>query len=527
MTRRRTSTAAALILTALLSASVARAQSPVNPVDEAKNQLVGNERRAGWATPQMLAGVGQTTLAYQQKRQAIRQSDPERAPDPVFCTAPVVCPIDPRLEDWKQHGGIVKPVLFTARSGATLSGHVWATKSGPKKRPGVYIINGSIVGFEELYTFLAQALARDGYEVLTFDPQGEGLSDQYGVGPDRNEGAYAGTPLTELLKGKPGLGGSGLSFYDGGADALRFFLSTPKHPYSPVLSRGTGTSHAGKQARRVKAGLDTDHNPLWRMLDRKHVGVTGHSYGSQAASWLVQKKKRLQTAVALDSLCVPVSPSPDEVDSLLGYPGNKVAGTVPMLAPYAFAAGCFGAPDGPAPKITKPVLGLTADYLIPYAPYLTKPNPKAKNIASERYSKRGVDTGQIVVRGGTHFEFGDEPTGVLPASLRGIDLATWYTLAWFDKYLKGDPTADRRLLTSRWRNDEIGGKADPGGDANLFSTYYRSRLDITRTNGKGFDCEDLRQGCSGQPTAKADCGLRKFSFLALDVKGERFATCRR
>ena len=224
-------------------------------------------------------------------------------------------------------------MLFTARTGATLSGHVWATAKGPAKRPGVFVINGSIVGYDEAYWYLAQALARDGFTVLTFDAQGEGMSDQRGEAPDENEGAFAGTPFTELLKGKPGLGGSGPAFYDGGADALRFFLSTPKHPYEPVPSRGTGTSHAAKQKRRVKAGLDSDFNPLWKLLDRRHVGVTGHSYGAQAASWLVQKKRRLDAAVALDSLCAPVSPSPDELASLTGYPGNEAAGIVPIGAP--------------------------------------------------------------------------------------------------------------------------------------------------------------------------------------------------
>ena len=41
-----------------------------------------------------------------------------------------------RLYDWESNGyGIVKPVLFTARNGATLSGHVWATKAAAEARP--------------------------------------------------------------------------------------------------------------------------------------------------------------------------------------------------------------------------------------------------------------------------------------------------------------------------------------------------------------------------------------------------------
>src|SRR5918997_4275089 len=99
------------------------------------------------------------------------------------------CAGDVRLYDWESKGyGMVEPVLFTARNGATLSGHVWATRSGPAKRPGVVITNGSIQAPEQLYWFAAQTLAKNGYVVLTFDPQGQGQSDTNGEPPDQDEG---------------------------------------------------------------------------------------------------------------------------------------------------------------------------------------------------------------------------------------------------------------------------------------------------------------------------------------------------
>jgi hypothetical protein len=88
------------------------------------------------------------------------------------------------------------------------------------------------------------------------------------------------------------------------------------------------------------------------------------------------------------------------------------------------------------------------------------------------------------------------------ASLRGPDLAAWYTTAWFDKYVKGDPTADARLLTTRWR-----------GEGNLFSFYYRSRLDVRRADGTRFACEDLRSGCPGMADEDGYAG----SYRYLDV----------
>jgi hypothetical protein len=73
-------------------------------------------------------------------------------------------------------------------------------------------------------------------------------------------------------------------------------------------------------------------------------------------------------------------------------------------------------------------------------------------------------------------------------------LVSWYTTAWFDKYVKRDPTADGKLLGDRWRHDAL--EADPDGDANTFSFYHRSRLYFTRADGTQVDCEDLRAGCA-------------------------------
>src|SRR5205807_6803867 len=114
-------------------------------------------------------------------------------------------------------------------------------KAGPSRRPGIVITNGSIQADEQLYWFVAQTLAKAGYVVFTSDPQGQGQSDEFGESPDQNEGSPAQTD------GRP--------FYDGTEDALNFFLSTAKRPYEPVASCSSGTSHAPKQDRRVRAAL--------------------------------------------------------------------------------------------------------------------------------------------------------------------------------------------------------------------------------------------------------------------------------
>ena len=63
--------------------------------------------------------------------------------------------------------------------------------------------------------------------------------------------------------------------------------------------------------------------------------------------------------------------------------------------------------------------------------------------------------------------------------------------------MKGDTSADRRLLTTRWRNDADEAAIDPSHDGNMFSFYYRSRLDMALSGGGRFTCEDMRPGCPG------------------------------
>ena len=222
------------------------------------------------------------------------------------------CAGDIRLDNWATNGyGLVKPVLFTARDGATISGHVWATAAGPAKRPGVVITDGSVQADQQMYWYLAQTLAKEGYVVLTFDPQGQGQSDTLGQGPDTLEGVPAQT--------------SGTPFYDGTEDAIDFFLSTPSQPYEPVRSCRTGTSHATKQNQRVTEGFD-------------------------AVSYIAQWDPRVKAVVALDNLGVP-----------------KASDEAPCPADPA---------DRATVPITKPGLGISADYGLPPTPNLSLPNPR-------------------------------------------------------------------------------------------------------------------------------------------------------
>jgi dienelactone hydrolase len=405
----------------------------------------------------------------------IPANDPERDFSGNVCAnGGNECAGDVRFYDWKDNGfGIVKPVLFTARNGSTISGRVWATQQGPAQRPAVVITTGSVQAPERLYWGTAATLAKHGYVVLTYDTQGQGRSDTYGEGADR----FDGFPSQ-----------SGEPFYDGTEDALDFLLSTPAHPYDPRPSCSTGTDHSPKQDRRVAAGLDAAYNPLSDLVDPSRVGIAGHSLGAAAVSYVGQIDNRVDAIAAWDNLSGP--------GGGFGSKPECVSGSSPR-------------PDDP--PVTKPGLGISNDYGLTPAPYNSDPDPEGKTKGFQAYQAAGVDSMEFVIRGGTHYESSFIPgntTGILgTATLRGTDMVAWYTTAWFDKYVKCadgsacEADADKRLLTDRWRDDPRGGEVDAAGDPNLYSFYLRSRFDLRDAGGAERTCDDMRAGC---PTMAPD-----------------------
>jgi dienelactone hydrolase len=482
----------AIASTAVVSGAQAAPPTVFNPILEAQNFAITQERQAVYDTPAYQAQLSVDSAASTAQALATEAADPGRLFSDDLCwNLANGCAGDIRLNDWAAKGyGLVRPVLFTARDGATLSGHVWATAAGPAKRPGIVITNGSVQADEQMYWYLAQTLAKDGYVVLTFDPQGQGQSDTPGAAPDASEGVPSQTD------GRP--------FYDGTEDAIDFLESAPAHPYEPVSSCSSGTSHAAKQNARVKAGLDAAYDPFSGLLNGSGIGLVGHSYGAAGVSYIAQWDPRVKAVVALDNLG---GPGPDAG----GLPGPPASGTI----------GEQGCPADPADRatvpVTKPGLGLSADYGLPATPNTSLPSPTLKEQESLAYSKAGVDSGEIVIRGGSHVDFSFIPNAAFGASLRGPDVTDWYASAWFDKYLKGQPSANARLLSTRWRSDSTEAAVDPVHDGNAFSFYFSSRLDIALPGGRRFDCEDLRDGCPAMVPASADGFVGPYSYASIDT----------
>lgn len=477
-----------------MTCALAPAAQAFDPALEAKNFAKIFERfQHVTATPEFQARLQQANVDNNLETAQILAGDTERLFVNICGTRTNECAGDVRFYDWSGVAGTRTPFLFTARSGATLSGNMWAAAEGPAKRPAVVITTGSVQAPETLYWGQAATLAAHGYVVLTYDVQGQSRSDVFGEAPDDQEGvpSQAGQP-----------------FYDGTEDALDFLLSTPGSPYVPRSScgnanGGVGTSHAAKQDRRVEANLNAEFNPIHDLVDSSRIGIAGHSLGASAVSYIGQIDPRVDAIVAWDNLSAP--------------------GDGPFGAPA-----CPSAPESrpDSPSLAKPAIGISNDYGITQNPYTEDPDPQRENDAFLAFKAAGLDSMQLNIRGGTHEESAFIPgntTGPTPlgaATLRGTDLVAWYTTAWFDKQVKcpgaGNPAAceakaDAKLLSDRWRDDPPSGAVDLNNDPNAFSFYLRSRFDLTDAGGQKQICDDMRTGCENMAPDGAPV---PYSFIA-------------
>ncbi len=349
---------------------------------------------------------------------------------------------NPYRATWAGHRGLMQQVRFTNRYGALLTGDVFAPLPGARDPyshqrlrppyPGVVITTGSVQGSERMYWWLAQDLAERGYVVLTYDVQGQGRSETLPHG-----GPTADLPYCSLadptepgeMSPCPGVPfQQTANFVYGTEDAIDFFVSTPRHP---APNRRAGSADV------------TPYNPLWRWFDHSRdrssvtpgrhlrLGIVGHSLGATAVSYVQAVDKRVEAVVALDKL-----QSDPGFDAL-----GKMRPVVPSMGiqseygfnvyPYVFSHGSSIAPQ-PGP----PDQG---------------PDPRREERTGfDGWAKAGVDTMVVVPRASTHLEYTDIPW-VLPASRYGQDLASVYTQAWLDKYLKHRHAADRTLLARSWR----------------------------------------------------------------------------
>lgn len=182
--------------------------------------------------------------------------------------------------------------------------------------------------------------------------------------------------------------------------------------------------------------------PHWEQLDTRMVGIAGHSQGGSTASLIGQADKRIRAIVAWDNLTALKTGWVDKIGM-----------------------------DPPADLVLRtPALGIGADYYFKVVPTTEAPEPAKANTQGGRgrgaephpkdpgYQElkgAGVDTMLVMLRAGTHLDFSLFGG---PASRYGESVINYYTLAWFDRYLKGahDPAlaADAyRRLTAQTFDD--------------------------------------------------------------------------
>jgi dienelactone hydrolase len=321
------------------------------------------------------------------------------------------------LDRWKNEtGGRVVAVSFPSSDGAVLRGHVFMPPPSevvpPGGYPGVVITDGSVQAYENLYYWAAEGLAQYGYEVLTYDVQGQGDSDLL---PTKCKPQNCpGVPYQENY-----------NFYQGAEDALNFF--------------------------------DSRSNPDFRFLDTKRVGIAGHSLGASAVSWVGQCDNRVRAVVAWDDL-EPVSVRQCAADVDIASPNRSTA-------------------------LHAPALAMTNDYEFNVQPQPAPPNPHGSansgGLSGDSgylsLSRAGIDSELVSLRNGTHLTYSYIPY-VLPSNQLGERFAFYYTLAWFDEYLRNgaDPHTGQSAygrLTNLGRYDNSADRNNRGAVSIGAGTY--------------------------------------------------------
>jgi dienelactone hydrolase len=365
------------------------------------------------------------------------------------------------IDRWTAAGrGRVDKISFPADDGATLNGYVFrppASTKGPY--PGIVITTGSIQGYQQMYFWAAEGLAEAGYEVLTYDVQGQGTSDTL---PDQahctGPSACSGVPFQQSY-----------NFYQGTEDALNWFFSSA--------------------------------NPGRGDLDATRVGLAGHSLGASAVSEVGQCDPRVKAIVAWDKLAATTGKCADKAAHLPA-----------------------GAPASPSLKV--PALGIHSEYFFNPTPQSSTPDPHAQDAAYKQLTDAGTDSMIVQLRSSTHLEYTYVPY-ILPASRLGERVAWYYTLAWFDRYVKGQRSALARLTAPSFDGSadasSIGaGTYDAGKAAanpadttagnvpytlkglpvaDRLSFYYESEYDLAARGKQRAVCTDMRAGCPAKAPA--------------------------
>lgn len=336
----------------------------------------------------------------------------------------------------------VTPFVIYDEACARISGRVWVPKgsSAGAMLPNVVIENGSIQAPEPIYWWFAQTLVRAGYAVLTFDPRGQGRSDQQT--PDGAQGSNADSSV----------------FWTGLVNVIDFFRSSPAAPYPHNLSC------AGTYATAV-----TPFNPIHDRLDPQRLGIAGHSLGATGVS---------------------------TVQAYGAEGAEPWPGLLDAENPVKVVVAWDSLNSGFTPRV--PAMGQTSEYGIGGAAKQTPPDPENHKAAYNKWTEAKVPVYQFTIQGSTHFEWSLIPTfpstSWCPDTADGACRGGWgkpmaehYSLAWFDRWLKQPGEAGYEDADARLQDDVQ--------FCERHSFYSRSARNYPTRDGRQVQSEDIRADC--------------------------------
>ena len=196
---------------------------------------------------------------------------------------------------------------------------------------------------------------------MTFDPQGQGAVTPSAQAPDEDEGSRR-RPTDALLRR-----------HRGRARLPPLQRQAPLRAGPELLNRN---QPRGQAEQRVAKGLDAAYNPLWKELNGKQIGLAGHSYGAVGR---VLHRSVGPAREGGGGVGQPRTPGPER-------PKCRAA---PARSSTIGEKGC---PADPADRtdvpITKPALGMSADYGLPPTPNTSLPEPLGKSKESFALQRR-------------------------------------------------------------------------------------------------------------------------------------------
>jgi hypothetical protein len=292
--------------------------------------------------------------------------------------------------DWNDDA-VELSVRFRSRTCADLNGTLYRPKTLPAHAvPGVLVLPPSGgVADESQVAYIARTLASNGYIAMTADPQGIGDSGLL------SDPACTTEPGASNPSPCPGVPFQTMdNWMELARSSLDFFLSSG--------------------------------NPLRGLVDVRHIGAVGHSLGARASSYLQDPAldgagatPRIHAVVGLDNIS-----SNYYGDSSAGG-GNSAANDAVVGQPL---------PGDHPIAISVPGLGLASDG--------TNADPDFKKFAFDRWQDAGVWSGMLVFDGVVHDDFSQAAS----SDEAMLHRFAYFTLAWFDRWLKKDRSAVDRLL---------------------------------------------------------------------------------